>query len=218
MLCGPALDAEESAASLELLRQVTLPNASKFLVTTGKFDAEGAAKSSNVEADYPPEPAQLQTVLRWAEGAGLTDPRFRDGYDLYCLRRIIARHGGFDHAVILRSGAAGLEARWSELKNSVEGRPFLTFGGGASGAGPSLLIDLRDERAVPLLDAACEFYLTGGVYGMDEYSLELALQTATDAIEMERTSVEHGGTGAAAVGRSTAADTAEKSLVGGEAA
>ena len=92
LLCGPALDAEESAVSLEVLRQVALPGAAKFLVTTGKFDTEGAAKGFNVEADYPAEPAYLQTLLRWSAAGGLDDPRFRDGYDLYCLGRILARH------------------------------------------------------------------------------------------------------------------------------
>lgn len=191
LICGPALDANESAASLDLLRQVTLPNAVKFLVTTGKFDAEGAAKTVNVEADYPADPAYLQTLLRWAEIRELADPRFRDGFDLYCLRRILARFKKFDYAVLLRGGASNLKARWPKLQGSIEGRVFLTFhgaasAGGAASPGPSLLIDFQDKRSAAFLDAAWELYLSGAVYGMADYSLDGALGTALDTVELER--------------------------------
>ena len=182
LLCGPALDAAESAASLEMLRQVALPGAAKFLVTTGKFDTEGAAKAFNVEADYPAEPAYLQTLLRWSEAGGLDDRRFRDGYDLYCLRRILARHGPFDFAVLLRGDAASLEAGWPELGKEVDGRLFLTFGDEAS---PSLLVDLQDARAAAFLDTAWRFYVTGAVYGIDGYALDGALGLVLHPIDPE---------------------------------
>lgn len=183
LLCGPALDAAESAASLEMLRQVALPGAAKFLVTTGKFDTEGAAKGFNVEADYPAEPAYLQTLLRWSEAGGLDDPRFRDGYDLYCLRRILARHGPFDFAVLLRGDAASFEASWPELGKHVDGRLYLTFGDEAS---PSLLVDIQDVRSAAFLDTAWQLYVTGAVYGIDGYALDGALDLALEAIEPGR--------------------------------
>jgi hypothetical protein len=191
LLCGPALDANESAASLDVLRQITLPDAAKFVVATAKFDAQGVAKSVNVQSDYPGEPPYLETLLRWSGTGDLADPRFRDGYDLYCLRRILARQRGFDFAVMLRGGAATFEARWPELQRSVEGRLFLTFdeeGGIDSTAAPvsSFLIDLRDERAGAFLDAGWQLYVTGAVYGLTAYSLGGALSIALDAVQLER--------------------------------
>ena len=183
LLCGPALDVAESAASLEMLRRVALPGAIKFVVTTGKFDAEGAAKGFNVEADYPAEPACLQTLLRWSETGGLTDPRFRDGYDLYCLLRVLARHGPFDFAVLLRGEGASLETSWPELRNAVVERLFLTFGDEAS---PSLLIDLQDSRAAAFRETVWQLYLTGAVYGIEGYTLDRALGLALEAMELER--------------------------------
>jgi len=190
LLCGPAAQTEESAASLDLLRQVGLPNAVKYLVTTGKFDSEGAAKTVNVEGDYPADTAYLQTLLRWAEIRDLHDPRFRDGYDLYCLRRIIARFKGSDYAVLLRNGATAFERQWPKLQKSIRGRLFQTFGRSTAARGQvpgkNLIVDLKDERCADFLDAAWELYATGAVYGINEYSLDFALGTALDALRVER--------------------------------
>jgi hypothetical protein len=191
LLCGPALDTNESAASLDMLRQVTLSNAAKFVVTTAKFDAQDIAKSVNVQADNPREPAYLQTILNWSEIGDLADPRFRDGYDLYCLQRILARQKRFDYAVMLRGSApATFEARWPELQRAVEGRLFLTLDeepaiDSTAARLPTFLIDLRDERVGAFLDAAWQLYLTGAVYGLTAYSLERALSIALDSIELE---------------------------------
>jgi hypothetical protein len=191
LLCGPALDAKESAASLDILRQVTLPSAAKFVVTTGKFDAGGAAKTVNVDADYPPDPAYLLTLLRWAEISELADPRFRDGYDLYCLRRILARFKTFDYAVVLREGADRLQERWPDLQRGVGGRLFLTLekrspADHMMSTGPSIVIDLKDDRTPAFLEAVSELYRTGAVYGMEAYTLEGALSAALDVIELQQ--------------------------------
>ncbi len=161
-----------------------------------------------------PSSPYLQTLLRWAEGDSLADPRFRDGYDLYCLRRILARHGRFDFAVVLRAGAASFEARWPELRKSVEGRLFLTFDDGSL---RSLLIDLRDERSAAFLDAAWQLYLTGAVYGIDAYSLDSALRLAVAAVELERSHRQRKGEAKLARTPAASADAAEASLVGRQA-
>jgi hypothetical protein len=67
LLCGPALDLAESAASLEMLRGIAMPDAEKFVVTTGKFDTQKDARAFNIEADYPAQTAYMQTLARWAE-------------------------------------------------------------------------------------------------------------------------------------------------------
>jgi hypothetical protein len=190
MLCGP-LNADGSVRSLEALREVTLPGVAKFLITTGKFETDGAARAVNVEADYPGEPAYLRTLLSWAEVADRADPRFRDGYDLYCVRRILSRHGPFAFAVVLRGGGGSLESRWPELLKSIEGRLFLTFDGDASaastpGAGSNILFDLRDDRAPAFIEAAMQLFLTGSVYGLSDYTLDRALETALEAVELEQ--------------------------------
>lgn len=185
LLCGPALDAEESAVSLERLRGVTLPNATKFLVTTGKFDSDGSAKSVNVEADYPAETAYLQTLLRWSGNADLGDPRYRDGYDLYCLQRILARFKKFDYAVVLRAGTESFQQRWRDLTQAAEGQAFLTFEGGEAPHKVNILINLKDGRCRPFMEAAWELFRTGAVYGMQSYSLDAALRIALESVEID---------------------------------
>jgi hypothetical protein len=130
-------------------------------------------------------------LLSWAEIGGLSDPRFRDGYDLYCVRRVLGRHGPFDVAVVLRGGAASFESRWPELLKSVEGRLFVTFDGDAAaaltpGVGSNILFDLRDDRAPAFLEAAMQLFLTGSVYGMSDYTLDRALGVALEAVEVQQ--------------------------------
>lgn len=224
LLCGPALDAEESAASLDMLRQVTFPNAVKFVVTTAKFDAQGVAKCVNVQSDYPAELALLETMLRWSEVGDRGDPRFRDAYDLYCLRRILARHKkGFDYAVVLRGAAANFDERWPELQRSIEGGLFLTFGDasgidGASAQVRSFLVDLGDDRLGAFLEAAWQLFLTGAIYGLANYSLDTAFRIALDSVELGR-SVQHADARPAAdsEGGCTLADANDENLVDNQA-
>ena len=188
LCCGPALDPGESASSLEMLRRISLAGAAKFVVTTSKFDAGDDVKAVNVEGSYPAEPAVLQTLVRWAEGDGLQDPAFRDGYDLYCLSRILERHKRFEYAVLLRGGASTFDSRWSALRDEVNDRLVVTFdednaGVGIANSRPSLLIDLGDERTLDFLAAALELYSTGAVFGMAEYSLDRALSIALSSVE-----------------------------------
>lgn len=186
LVCGPALDLEESADSLRLLGSLNLPNGEKFLVTTGKFDNHGLAKNFNVESGYPNEPALLRTLAAWAGVDARTDERFRDGYDLYCLLGIIAKNTGFDLALLIRD-ATELEDCLSSLAESVAGKLFLTFDATGSWetdkiSHPNLLIDLRDERASAFLDLSWQLYETGAAYSIKPYSLKCALMTAADSV------------------------------------
>lgn len=183
LIVGPALNAAESARSLEMLGCVNLPDATKFVVTTGKFDAAGSAKTFNVETGYPAEPPALQSLAAWAEVPHGFDPRFRDGYDLYCLRSLLAKNDGFDYAVLLRD-ATGFEERWPDLKAKLEGRLFLTFHPqlATAAASGNVLFDLRDERMPGLLELALDLYLSGAGYALPAYSLESALMTAIEAL------------------------------------
>jgi hypothetical protein len=189
LICGPALDAAESADRLEMLRIVPWPNAKKYVVTTGKFDAGKLAKSININAQYPPEPVYLQTLAGWVGFPDRSGPRFRDGYDLFCLRKILTKDGGFDYAILLRE-AIGFQDHWQNLRASVEDRIFLTFHDGLSDASDlsascNVLFDLRDRRALRTLDLAWELYLTGAVYALTSYNLNHALTLAVDALRLE---------------------------------
>ena len=187
LLCGPAIDLQESAARLEMLRQITLPNATKFVVTTGKFDAQKEARAFNVEADYPAEPALLETLAMEAGGSDLRD-RFRDGYDLFCLRRILAVHDGFDLALLLRE-ADRFDDRWPELRCS-RNEPFLTFtqqrpDEDELNLATNLLVDLRDKRATAFLDRVGMIYASGAAYAMTRYSLDAALSLSWSSLRLE---------------------------------
>jgi hypothetical protein len=187
LLLASALDALESAAGLELLRNTILPNATKFVVTNGKLDTQKLAKTFNVESGYPAEPVHLQTLAAWAE-ASRHDPRYRDGYDLFCLRKILAAQDGFDLAVLLR-GPVDL-GTGATLVTRLQGRLFRSLQAeiptdpGADER-TNVLFDLRDQRIRAFLDHARELYVTGAVYGITPYSFERALSTAGQALQIE---------------------------------
>lgn len=189
LLCAPALDAAESQAGLDMLRDIELPNATKFIVTTGKFDAQKVARTFNVEANYPSEPARLLSFARWACGAIGPEPRFRDGYDLFCLDGILEQNGGFDFAVLVRD-AAGLEQRWLELRASVAGALFLTFGPQSAECTEAadtanVVFNLTHAASRPFRDHVHKLYNEGGFYSLDDYRLDKALQLAVESMRLE---------------------------------
>lgn len=171
-----------------MLERANLPNAIKFAVTTGKFDTGGIARTFNVEANYPAEPTILHTLACWAGTLNLHDQRFRDGYDLFCLRRVLREHTKFDLAVMLRD-PSGLEDRWTEFLAHLEVHPFMAFDGEmtqdlTAGTRTNLVVDLRNEQARPLLDVVCELYEAGLAYAIADYSLERAMRLALRSLQM----------------------------------
>jgi hypothetical protein len=182
LVVGPALDEAGSSASLKTLAAIDLPNTTKYVVTKGKFDTRKVAKTANIEAGYPSEPAQLQTLASWAECPFRYDPRFRDGYDLYCLRTILEKGHEFDYALLMREQSRP-QLRWPELLERIAGSLFLTVS--SDDIGPSnLLLNLTEERASLFLDFALELYFTGAAYGISPYSFENALLTAAAALRL----------------------------------
>lgn len=183
LLLGPALSADDSAQSLEILSRVTLPNATKYVVTVGKFDAGKIAASFNIESGYPAEPSYLKSLAAWTETSDRSDPRLRDGYDLYCLRELVAKEGGnFDYVILLRE-TAGFEENWTDPQARVNGKTFLAFSSALSGGkGPNFLFSLRDQRAIKILDLALEIYFTGAAYAMKCYTLDGALTVAVETL------------------------------------
>ena len=168
-----------------MLGEVDLPNVTNFVVTTGKVDVGDNMRTHNVEAGYPQVIPFLTTQSRWAIPGNGMEPRFRDGYDLFCFRGLIRKHSKFEFAILLRGGPK-LLARWTELRESVHDKLFSTFGGtaGAEEGTGNVIVNLRDERSLPFLDLAVDFYRTGAAYGLEEYSLHTALQTAARASAM----------------------------------
>lgn len=188
LICGPAINAAESARCLGMMRDIDAPNATKFVITTGKFDAEKAASTFNIEASYPAEIAELQTLARAAEPEGAGEQCFRDAYDLYCLRRLVEERQGFEFAVLMRN-AVGFDELWPGLHSRVRGKLFLTFapepGEEPGVVATNLVIDLTDERAGPFLDAIGEVYASGASYSIADYSLDAGLHVALEAMGLE---------------------------------
>jgi hypothetical protein len=189
LLCGPAIDSAESGARLEMLRQIELPNATKFVVTTGKFDGQKPARTFNVEANYPSQPARLLTLARWACCGAAPEPRFRDGYDLFCLDRILDESGGFDLAMLVRD-ATGLEQRWPELRSSIGDELFLTFRAASHGAAAAadavnVLFNLTHPGSRRFFDHISGLYRDGAFYGIEDYSLGKALDLAFQSMRIE---------------------------------
>lgn len=191
LLLGPAIDAAESASSLERLRSLSLPNSTSYVVTTGKFDARKLAKTCNVEAGYPSELTVLQTLAAWVEVPYRADSRFRDGYDLFCLQSALAKADSFDYAVLVRD-VASLQESWPELLTRLGTDLFVVFGSGSSIAGsPSVVLNLANPQLSAFLGCALELYLTGAAYGIPHYSLDEALITAACSAEIRQAISQH---------------------------
>jgi hypothetical protein len=195
LILATAEDAAEVPARLAKLGDVRLPNASKYLSAPGKFDAKGLAKTFNVDSGYPAAPAQLQTLHAWAELLDEPDPRFRDAYDLFCLRALIERSDPFDYAILLGDGA-GVADELTKLPARLGNDLFAPLGRSTSdpskdSARESILFDLVNERASNFLNLAWELYVTGAAYGISPYSFARVLTIAADAqrIEQQVTSI-----------------------------
>jgi hypothetical protein len=185
LLCIPALNGVESVKCRELVRQITLPNATKFIVANGKFDAEGAAKTLNIESGYPSGPAHLQTLSAWAEVDVGTDPRFCDGYHIYALRTLVAKESGFDYAILLRQ-ESGLQDRWTELRTELDNGLFLTFGDQPwASAQPNVIFNVGHADGIRFLKCLSDLFETGIVYGLSPYSLHAALSAAAGGLLLE---------------------------------
>lgn len=165
-----------------------MPNALKFLATTGKFDSQDIAKRVNVDASYPQEPALIQTLGAWAEISTDDDQRIRDSFDLFCLRFLLEKNAGFEFALLLRNDRSDIEL--DVLRRRMGRRLFLVFGSPMNGADNAsaacnVLFRINGERCERFLAYARELYLTGAVYGLAPYSFEEALAMAVEAVEIQ---------------------------------
>ena len=190
LLLGPALNEAESAASLERLQRVVLPKATKYVVSPGKSDTQKCAKTFNAEAgaEYPADAPHMHTLAAWAEVRDWQDPRFRDGYDLFCLRSILSREEPFAYAILLREPVL-VQERWRDLRVSADGKLFLTFSGESTGsaspAAENVLFNLADPRAQAFLELLWDLFFTGAAYAIAPYSFEDALNAAREALRFE---------------------------------
>jgi hypothetical protein len=187
LLCCPQLGVEASTKNEELLR-ATLPNAKKFVLSEGKSEFPEGTKAFKVDRDYPAALPFLQTLARWAECFDASEPRLRDGYDLYGLTEIIEQNAKAGYALLLRD-ATGIADQWQSLLTQVRGQIFVSFGeeGGVDPdvtARRNVLIDLKDARAPEFLKHALQLYLTGAVYSLVPYSIETALSIVRDGLRM----------------------------------
>jgi hypothetical protein len=179
LICGPAFDGQETARSLTNLNRVNLPNATRLVITHGKFDTGGAARTLNVDSGYPAEPPQLQTLAAFAGRSFRTDPRFRDGYDLYCIRRVLEQNAGFDLLLLLRD-PAGVERCWPQLLATASENP-IAIDGEHDG---NLLLNLHNPRCGPLLELAWTSFRSGAACALQPYSLGSMMQSAADALNL----------------------------------
>jgi len=186
LVVASAIDPSESAAGLEILTSVTIPNTTKYIAATGKVSSGNGVKSFKIEANYPPELPSLQTLAAWAGFRGRSGHRFRDGADLFCLREILKKESGFDFAVLLRESVP--DGDCGDLSGILEGMPFASFHLDADGnlkkGGKNVLFDLRRPDGFSLLDLAFDLHATGAVYAMKPYSLDVCLGAVADALPL----------------------------------
>jgi hypothetical protein len=178
LILGPALDPQETERSLACLGAIALPNAVKIVVTRGKYDAGTAAKTFNIDSGYPAEIALLQTLATWAGRDHRSDPCFRDGYDLFCIRRLLDRNAGFAQLLLMRD-CAGVEQQWPEMLARAADDLFAV----SAGDGRNLLVNLADPRSGALLDLVWSLYRSGAAYAIEPYSLGAAMGIAREALD-----------------------------------
>lgn len=183
---GPAMDGAESAASLKRLSDIQLPNATKYVVTVAKFDPEGVVKTFRADGEYDVAPPHLQTLAAWAELPSRSGPRFRDGFDLFCLRALLSKGGAFDYAVVFREGTFS-QTNCSELIAVLDDKPFKTFHAGGSGvtvgSGRNIILNLASDTTM-LLDLAWQLHVSGVAYAMIPYSLDRLMTVASDTLQL----------------------------------
>jgi hypothetical protein len=184
LICAPATESAEAAAILDGLHTISLPNATKVLLTSGKFDAAQVAQTFNVESGYPAYPAQLETCSRWAEVDHWPDERFRDGFDLINLKRVLDKQDAVDLAVLLRD-PVHLDETWPALLSELGDQSYRLFGATELGVSRSFLLNLQSQAAREIFEIACEFYLSGRSYAVSPYSMEALFEVATDALRLK---------------------------------
>ncbi len=192
LVLAPAVNEAESMLALERVRRVTLPNVTKFVVAFGKLDTQKSSKTFNAEAEagFPAELAELHTLEVWADGPEPSGPRMRGGFDLFCLRRILEKHGTFDYALLLYEPGS-VQDRWNALLADIEGQLFIAFGqlsSRSTGARefPNVLFNLTHHQANACLDLAWVLHVTGAVYAMPEYRFDGALGLAVETLNLQQ--------------------------------
>lgn len=187
LVCRIVQETSNLSNSLQMLRQMLLPNATRLVAVSGKVDAGEDIKTFNFEAGYPSDPAHLQTLAAWAEAPIKSDVRLRDGFELYCLRQILKREEGFDSAILLRAPFSMEVGKGSDLVAPL-------FHACDESPDPSIMFNLRDRRAAAFFDLAWDLYATGAVYAMAPYGFAEALGEATKALGLlEKLSASHRG-------------------------
>jgi hypothetical protein len=161
--------------ALEMLQASGIPGAKLTLLTAAKFDAQKAAKTFNIEANYAVEPLELQTMRAWSGVGPSADERLADGLEVFALRVLDERDGPFDHVVLQRSPAK-LGEGWADHLEKAAGRGFLALGAG------NFLFRNAARSGGRFTDALWELYVSGALYGRDHYSFELALSIAAEAL------------------------------------
>lgn len=183
LIVTSAIDSHEAAAALQMLMSTNVPNSTKYLAAVGKLDSQKPIKTTNVEARYPTEPVHLQTLCAWAEVSLAADSRFRDGYDLFCLRTVLGNTDPCDYVVLLRD-ASDLHEHLAEIEESGPDRLFVTWP--CRHADAENFIVKADHRMTGLLDLAWGLYESGGAYAMLPYSLDHVLTAAATTQRLEQ--------------------------------
>jgi hypothetical protein len=177
LLCGPVPSRMPPEQALEMLQASGIPGAKLTLLTAAKFDAQKAAKTFNIEANYAAEPLELQTMSAWSGTGASADERLADGLEVFALCALDERDGPFDYVLLQRSPAK-LGEGWAAHLEQVAGRGFVPLGAG------NFLFRNAAGSGARFTDALWDLYASGALYARDNYSFELALSIAADALRL----------------------------------
>lgn len=181
LLIASALDRGEAATVARALERVRLSNASRYVVTSDRFEAPPGIRTFNAEAGYPPEPPRLETLAAWSGVPCRSDARLRDAYAFFCLQKLIAKENAFDYAIVV-GGPHSVDENCAELVKETGENLFRT-----SSTNPSIaVVNLAHEQSDALLELMDDIYLTGAAYALSPYTLELVLRTAEAALQLTR--------------------------------
>lgn len=173
MVVATAQNERECAEKLALLDQASLPNATKYLVSTEKFDGGGIARTLNAESAYPAELPHLRTLSAWADTS--SDTRVRDGFDIFCLRIALAKADTPEIVVLLRDALP--DSGW-DLENDAL---FEVLMGNSGSRASSVAFNLLNPSAPRFFDFLWDIYASGVAYAMSPYDMEMALSSSAEA-------------------------------------
>ncbi|MCW2338504.1 hypothetical protein M2337_002737 [Sphingobium sp. B2D3A] len=188
----PAIDWLWRASSCTGMKDVPC-----FVAINTKFKAPVGVRTINVEANYPPELAQLATHANSAASHETNAKRYLDARALFCVHRLMSLHPDILRIVLITAQPS----ECPDLERLLVASPWEPFHwlkrndhGSDDTRNGLVLFNRLDTRFDVAMDIALDIATTGAIYGLEPYSFGclLSLSTRSAAVAYSMTAIEQG--------------------------